>query len=116
MLPGNFRDSVQCKGSIKADRVGAECEVCHLTHGAVVKCNHGHCQVWGSGLKGYGGRRTPLHDLHPRCCALLLQLVPLNFTTERVPSVMRAEGWVLPRQQGGAEREGRVPLVLPPAQ
>ena len=46
VLPGNFRDAVQCKGSIKADRFNAECEVCHLTHGAVVKCSHGHCQVW----------------------------------------------------------------------
>eukprot|EP00955_Chlamydomonas_euryale_P000713 8084-Chlamydomonas_euryale.AAC.1 len=45
VLPGNVCAAVQSKAAVKPDKWGGLCGVCHLGHGAVVKCSFGHCQA-----------------------------------------------------------------------
>ena len=63
VLPGNVLEAVQYCGAIKAERYGAECDLCRLSHGAVVKCNFGHCQVcvcvWGGEGRWFRGGPGP---------------------------------------------------------
>ncbi|KAG1679166.1 hypothetical protein FOA52_000522 [Chlamydomonas sp. UWO 241] len=45
VLPGNVCAAVLNKAAIKHDKWDVPCGVCQLSHGAVVKCNYGHCQT-----------------------------------------------------------------------